>query len=385
MDDFLRARAARIFAEHQRLDRHRDGERRHPHLAEIDVIEIHQHHAVDDEDFALDAKFFPQERPEGLGDVAVEHDVDRQLGVDLVRKAFADALPECEYALVRRRAGPAQRQRDLGIGFRHLERLAVGDDRLGERLGVDLFADFIRRRHDLKVAARQQLAGGRDIAGVAAQLDAVFGRAERGGANAFARRQERPGQKLAGVHLAADGLAEALAHVAEVLFFAIVDIFGDAAGEHDAAEIAEVEDRIGQIQMLDVMRQRPRLERRDQRVGHHVGDLVELFGSDDVAELPVEAGAARVSLAGRVEADDPHVLVDHLQAAADVDGGGDHHLAALDQTELGGAAADVDVEDAHLAFERGGGRAGAVGGQHGFHVMAGGGADEVAGGGRQHA
>ena len=39
-------------------------------------------------------------------------------------------------------------------------------------------------------------------------------------------------------------------------------------------------------------------------------------------------------------------LFDHLQAAADMDRRGRHHLAVFDQRELGGAAADVDVEDA---------------------------------------
>ena len=59
-------------------------------------------------------------------------------------------------------------------------------------------------------------------------------------------------------------------------------------------------------------------------------------------------------------------------------GRGRDHLALLDQAELGGAAADVDVEDA-LALVAGNPRgAGAVGGQHRFHVMAGGGGDEFA-------
>lgn len=43
----------RIIREHERLDRHRHGTRRQPHLAEIDVIEIPQHHAVDHEHLAL--------------------------------------------------------------------------------------------------------------------------------------------------------------------------------------------------------------------------------------------------------------------------------------------------------------------------------------------
>ena len=67
------------------------------------------------------------------------------------------------------------------------------------------------------------------------------------------------------------------------------------------------------------------------------------------------------------------------QAPADRDRGGRDDLAVLDQGELGGAAADVDVEDRapRVARERDGARA--VRRQLAFHVMAGGGADEAAG------
>ena len=50
--------------------------------------------------------------------------------------------------------------------------------------------------------------------------------------------------------------------------------------------------------------------------------------------------------AGGVEPHDGAALVRHLQAAADMHRGGRRHLAVLHHGELGGAAADVDVEDA---------------------------------------
>ena len=71
-------------------------------------------------------------------------------------------------------------------------------------------------------------------------------------------------------------------------------------------------------------------------------------------------------------------VVDHLQPAADMHGRGGDDVAALDQRELGGAAADVDVEDALARLVRHPRRAGAVGREHRLHVMAGGGADELA-------
>ena len=67
-----------------------------------------------------------------------------------------------------------------------------------------------------------------------------------------------------------------------------------------------------------------------------------------------------------------------FRPAADVDGGGRGHLAVLNQPELGGAAADVDVEDALALLARHPRRARAVGGEHRFHVMARAGADEIA-------
>ena len=61
-----------------------------------------------------------------------------------------------------------------------------------------------------------------------------------------------------------------------------------------------------------------------------------------------------------------------------MDGGGRFHVPVRDKRELGGAAADVDVEDVAVVVVRALGRAGAVGGEHRFHVVAGGGADELA-------
>ena len=148
-----------------------------------------------------------------------------------------------------------------------VERRDVAADRRGELVGIDgLLADERRLQH-LQIAPRQQRAGRRDVAGIAGELHAVFGGAERGGADAFAGRQHRPGQR-ARVDALADGAAEPRAHVAEIAALALVDVFGDAAGEHDAVDAAEIGDRIGQIEMLDVVRHRPRRDRGDQRVGH---------------------------------------------------------------------------------------------------------------------
>ena len=52
MDDFLSPRAARIFTEDQGFDRHGHSERGNAHFAQINIIKVHQHDAINDEDFA---------------------------------------------------------------------------------------------------------------------------------------------------------------------------------------------------------------------------------------------------------------------------------------------------------------------------------------------
>ena len=97
---------------------------------------------------------------------------------------------------------------------------------------------------------------------------------------------------------------------------------------------------------------------------------------DGIAAGPVETGTLGVMLSGRIKADDLAVLHD-LQAPADMHGGGRDHLALFHQAELGGAAADVDVEDALALVAGDARRARAIGRKHRLHVMAGRRSDEL--------
>src|SRR5712691_789771 len=238
-----RARPARVLVEHQRLDGHRHGVRREADAAEIDEVEVPQHHAVDGEYLALHVELVAQDVAERLRDVAVQHDVERLAPRDALGKAAADTLGETGEALVGGRALPAEGERDLAL-LLDVEGDDVAADRLRDLLRIDGLLADVRRLQDLQIAARQQRAGRRDVARVAAELHAVFGRAERGGADAFVRGQQRPG-KRPGVDAGADGTAEAAAEVAEIPALAAVDVFADAAREHDAVDAAEIEDRIG--------------------------------------------------------------------------------------------------------------------------------------------
>ena len=86
------------------------------------------------------------------------------------------------------------------------------------------------------------------------------------------------------------------------------------------------------------------------------------------------AGLARVMAAGGIETHNAAGRVHDLQPPADMHSGGGNDVALFDHGELGGAAADVDVENALVVIVRDARRARAVGGQHRLHVMAGGGA-----------
>src|SRR5262249_62210994 len=94
-----------------------------------------------------------------------------------------------------------------------------------------------------------------DVAGIAAELHAVCGGPERGCADALAGREQRPWQH-AGIDARADRATEPASHVAEVAILATIDVFADATGKHHPVDVAELGDRIGQIEMLDPVRHR---------------------------------------------------------------------------------------------------------------------------------
>src|SRR5689334_2041573 len=68
-------RPARILTEDERLDRHRDRERRHAHAPQVDVVEIPERDAVDHEHVGGDGPLVLQQRAQRLRHVAVEHEI----------------------------------------------------------------------------------------------------------------------------------------------------------------------------------------------------------------------------------------------------------------------------------------------------------------------
>ena len=88
------------------------------------------------------------------------------------------------------------------------------------------------------------------------------------------------------------------------------------------------------------------------------------------------AATSRAESSTRVQAP---LVVGREQPAADREGRDAEDHAVVDQRELGGAAADVDMQHALVALLRQPHRARAVRGERAFELVAGGGADELAG------
>src|SRR5260221_12117030 len=93
---------ARVLAEYQGFDGDGDGLRGHANTPQVDIVEIPQDDAVDDEDFTVDAHFVAQDGPEGLRDVPVDHDVERHALRDGICEGATDALGKTRKTLPRR-------------------------------------------------------------------------------------------------------------------------------------------------------------------------------------------------------------------------------------------------------------------------------------------
>src|SRR5262249_19287747 len=106
MNTLVRPAAARVFAESQRVYRHRHAGGRRPDASESDALETAQHQPVDRQERAPDQQLFAQDSAQRLRDVAIEHDVERLPALDGGGEAMADALGESQNALVGRRTPP---------------------------------------------------------------------------------------------------------------------------------------------------------------------------------------------------------------------------------------------------------------------------------------
>src|SRR6516164_4587934 len=92
----------------------------------------------------------------------------------------------------------------------------------------------------------------------------------------------------------------------------------------------------------------------------------------------MESHLAGQELAARLEHRNNAGVVDGEQPSADMKRGGAENLSVFSHGQLGGAAADIDVENATLLLGRQGDRTGTVGRKQSLKIVARAGADEVA-------
>ncbi len=183
------ARAMRIVAEHQRFDRDRNGVGREADTPEIDIVEIHQHHAVDAENLALHPAVFPQDRAQRLRDIAVEHEINRLFGGEFVRKPFCEPAGAGMQPVIGGSATPAECKGNFGLRPFGVECLAMRPDRIGQRRGINEVGKSEARLQHLQIAPGQQETRIGNVAGVSRKLHAVFRGAKRGSPYALACRQ----------------------------------------------------------------------------------------------------------------------------------------------------------------------------------------------------
>src|SRR5258708_15767150 len=87
-------------------------------------------------------------------------------------------------------------------------------DLFGEPVRIDDLVADIGGWQNLQIPSRQKLSGLGDVAGIAAELHAVFRSPKSGGADAFARRAQRPWQRTR-IDTRPNGAPEPASHVAE--------------------------------------------------------------------------------------------------------------------------------------------------------------------------
>ncbi len=182
-------RVAWILAENQRLDRYRNRLRRQPHAAQINVIEIPQHHAVDHQKLIGDVQFIAQNCAQRLRNIAVEHHKERPTRSDRVGKTARNSLGEATQPFIGRRPAPTQGKRDFAIAVGQIESDQMLADGPSQRVGLDDFLAEVFGLNNLQIPPRQQNAGIGNVARVSAELHTVGGGAQRRRPDAFAGRQ----------------------------------------------------------------------------------------------------------------------------------------------------------------------------------------------------
>ena len=225
--------------------------------------------------------------------------------------------------------------------------------------------NFVTRNHGaqlqvewnhLQVFAGQQDGGLRNVGRVATELNAVFRRTQNRRADALTRWQQRRRQGRL-VNPVSHRLTEQFAQIAKVAHFAAVHILTDTAREHDAVQLTPVFHRVCQEQMVQIFACEALVQHTHQGVCHPPSHLGQLVSADLLAHHPVKACLLGQITTCWVQACEGIFLVHHHQPATQVNRRGGHQFTVLNQAQLGGATANVDVQNALLVVVTAFGRA----------------------------
>ena len=268
------------------------------------------------------------------------------------------------------RTAPAEREREFRVAFDDIEAAKVVPNGGCDRRGIDHVVQRHGRLDDPQIPARQEHPWTRDVDRVSRQLHAVLRGADRRGADALARREQRKRETPCHQTLA-NRTSEAAAQVTEIAFFAPVNVLAHAAREHHALDTRCRAERVGQPQSLDLRWCRVLREHSHERVGHPRRDALDVVLAYLLAEVPAATRKGGKTPAGRVEACETPLPVDDDQTPAELDRRRADDVTGLDEGQFRGTATNIDIEKRRQVIVRHLGRSGAIRGEHRLHVVPG--------------
>lgn len=152
-------RMAWIVGKDQGLHRDRHRLRGHAYAPEVDVVQVPQHHAIDDQDLALHLHFLAQDGAQRLRNVPVKDQKQRFALGKRARHPEHDAAGKSGNPLVGRSTAPTEGQRHVGFALDQVEVTEVRLYAPRQFLGIDVLAAFVGRLNHLQVLSGQQFPG----------------------------------------------------------------------------------------------------------------------------------------------------------------------------------------------------------------------------------
>ena len=282
-------------------------------------------------------------------DVAVADQHQRQPLRQQAVQPLRDALAKSVEPRVGGGTLPAVAQRHRLLAAQQVHAPQRDAHRLGDRFGVEpLGVQGQRRRDHWQVAQRQRVVWLHED-GSAADLDGVLRGADDGGADALVRRFEA---NAPGLHPLQHGARQLRAEVAVVPRFAVVDVFGYAAGEAQRVGLALMGHRRQSQQRRGGGAELGRAHGVEQVLGHALDQPGDAGGVGQRADAQIQPHLTGEPGGSGLDALHPALRVKSEDARADVDGGEFDDRAGLADRDLGGAPANVDIHHPRRVADR---------------------------------